>query len=304
MLDVDTLRRNKIDASPYGDNALDGEIVTIRRLTSLESIFTIRARRNGKVVRFGAQPGQFANIGLTGMKVPISVTSMPEDHDGECFDLAIRNASGGSDGQARLGGVTHLLHKLKVGDHVDIEGPMGHGYPLAELCGQDIILIKSGIGYFPLRSLERHILAHREDYGRLFVFFGIKYSSENYFPEEVTALEDDPSVHFQLAVSREENWPGYKGRVTGLVQALDIPHPSDTVAVLCGPDQLFRDICPMLTGRGLRADKIHMSMENPMSCMDGNPRGYCGRCAQQGVLICKEGPVISYERTLRQQLWR
>ena len=47
-----------------------------------------------------------------------------------------------------------------------------------------------------------------------------------------------------------------------------------------------------LGSAGLASESIHLSMERDMKCALGT----CGHCQLGGLLICRDGPVIRYDR--------
>jgi len=66
--------------------------------------------------------------------------------------------------------------------------------------------------------------------------------------------------------------------------------PSNTTAMVCGPEVMMRYVALELQKRGLHTDKIHVSMERNMKCAVG----FCGHCQFGPRFICKDGPVFRY----------
>ncbi|HTP42185.1 MAG TPA: Ni/Fe hydrogenase subunit gamma, partial [Nitrospiria bacterium] len=50
-----------------------------------------------------------------------------------------------------------------------------------------------------------------------------------------------------------------------------------------------------LMERGVTEDRIYVSMERNMKCAVG----FCGHCQYGPLFICKEGPVLRYDRISR-----
>ena len=77
--------------------------------------------------------------------------------------------------------------------------------------------------------------------------------------------------------------------MTKLLRRLAVD-PDDTVAMMVGPEIMMRFTAQELTGLGVPADQIYLSMERNMKC----GLGYCGHCQLGPVLICRDGPVFRY----------
>jgi len=79
------------------------------------------------------------------------------------------------------------------------------------------------------------------------------------------------------------------GLVTKLIPRASFD-PSNTIALVCGPEIMMRFSILELEKRGIPAEKIFLSMERNMKCAIG----FCGHCQYSGRFVCKDGPVFSY----------
>ncbi len=68
--------------------------------------------------------------------------------------------------------------------------------------------------------------------------------------------------------------------------------PSNTVALLCGPEVMLRFTATALRASGVAAGRIFLSMERNMKCAIG----LCGHCQFGADFVCKDGPVLPYDR--------
>src|SRR5262245_973887 len=81
-------------------------------------------------------PGQFLTLQAS---TPVAIASAP----GHGLELLIKK-----DGTAH-----EILGDLRVGERIDVDGPSGHGYPLAHHAGRDLVLLGAGSGIAPLRAV-------------------------------------------------------------------------------------------------------------------------------------------------------
>ena len=54
----------------------------------------------------------------------------------------------------------------------------------------------------------------------------------------------------------------------------------------------MRSSAQALRDRGVRADRIRLSMERSMKC----GVGLCGHCQLRELFLCVDGPVLGYDR--------
>jgi NAD(P)H-flavin reductase len=68
--------------------------------------------------------------------------------------------------------------------------------------------------------------------------------------------------------------------------------PSNTLALVCGPEIMMRFAIIELQRRGVSQERIFVSMERNMKCA----LGYCGHCQYGSTFVCKDGPVFRLDR--------
>ena len=88
-----------------------------------------------------------------------------------------------------------------------------------------------------------------------------------------------------------QGWPGEVGFVTEPLRRMPL-RPDRTAAFLCGPEAMMRNGAAELIRKGMRASDIEVSLERNMQC----GLGWCGHCQLGGVLICRDGPVVTWNR--------
>jgi NAD(P)H-flavin reductase len=75
----------------------------------------------------------------------------------------------------------------------------------------------------------------------------------------------------------------------------DVALSESAVALVCGPEVMMRVTVGALLQRGVPAERTYVSLERSMSC----GIGHCGHCQLGPVLICRDGPVFTWDEVAR-----
>jgi len=86
-------------------------------------------------------------------------------------------------------------------------------------------------------------------------------------------------------------WRGNVGVVTPLVARAPFD-PSNTVALLCGPEVMMRFAVMELQKRGVPTTGYTFRWKRNMKCA----LGYCGHCQYGPGFVCKDGPVYRFDQ--------
>ena len=254
-------------------------LAAVRPMTEQEKLFTVELPGGRSL---GHVPGQFVMLSIPGIgEAPISISSSPSRSNGH-FELCVR----------RVGDVTGALHKLGPGSRVGIRGPMGHGFPVDQMRGKDILFAPGGLGLAPLRSLINQVLDERQDFGRVIILYGARRPAELLFRDELAQWAQRGDIEFKVTVDRgDETWKGNVGVITTLFPKVSID-PLNTVAITCGPPIMYRFVLVEMIGKGIPDSQIYLSLERRMKCGVGK----CGNCQINDLYCCKEGPVFTYSQ--------
>jgi NAD(P)H-flavin reductase len=249
------------------------EITAVRRLTDLETLYTVKLPGGRDL---GHKPGQFVEVSLFGVgEAPISISSSPTRPG--MFEMGIR----------RVGMLTEVLAGYKPGRKIGIRGPFGNGIDVSRFRGRDVLIVAGGIGLVPMRSMIQYVLDRRDEFGRLIICYGSRSDTELLFTDELAAWEKDPRVEYHVTVDHgSPDWRGRTGVITTLLPGLQLDLPN-TVCCVCGPPVMYRFVVLTLRGKGLPDDNIFLSMERRMKCGVGK----CGHCQINGSYVCQDGPV-------------
>jgi len=227
------------------------------------------------------RPGQFSMVWVFGVGgLPISISGDPAERHQLVYTVR-------SVGQA-----TNALVTQSVGSALGVRGPFGNGWPLEAARGRDVIVVAGGIGLAPLRPVIYEVLKHREDYGRLVVLYGARSPRDLLYRKEMAAWARHHETQVLVTVDYGGmSWRGHVGVVTTLFKYARLK-PSNSVAMVCGPEIMMRFVTRELEAHGLGRNDIYLSMERNMKCAVG----FCGHCQYGPYFICKDGPVFRYEQ--------
>jgi NAD(P)H-flavin reductase len=261
-------------SSPYVPEK--ATIKKITQLTETEKLFLLSIDSGRSL---GHAPGQFVEVSLFGIgEGPISISSPPARDN--TFELGVRAA----------GNLTRALHGLKSGDALGIRGPFGHGFPVENLMGKDLLFVAGGIGLVPLRSLIKYSLEHRDAFGRIIILFGSRSPKERLFTDELSEWSKRKDVEFLETVDRsDEGWTGNVGVITTLFKKITID-PRKTAVMIVGPPVMYKYALLEVKEKEVPKNNIFLSLERRMKC----GLGKCGHCQINNYYVCQEGPVFAY----------
>lgn len=241
--------------------------------------FTIELKPNGRGGRFSA--GQFNMLYVFGKgEVPISISGSPEDPRKLIHTVRA------------VGPVTKALRAVKAGDMIGVRGPFGTPWPVDRAKGKDVVLVAGGIGLAPLRSVVYQVLHRRNEFGKVYVLYGTRSPDDILYRRELERWRSRFDLEVSITVDRATgSWRGNVGVVTTLIAKAPFD-PQKTIAMVCGPEVMMRFTVQELARRGVDMKEVFISMERNMKC----GIGVCGHCQHGPFFICKDGPVISYDR--------
>ena len=224
-------------------------------------------------------PGQFTMLYAYGVgEVPVSVSGIG-DSPGQALVQTIR----------AVGAVTRALCATAPGDMIGVRGPFGTDWRVSGADGRDMLIVAGGIGLAPLRPVLLAALAERARYGRVVLLVGARSPGDLVFTRELDTWRRR-GVDVRVTVDHgNPGWDGRVGLVTGLIKDA-IADPAGTAAFVCGPEIMMRLSAQALVDAGIPARDIRVSLERNMQC----GVAVCGHCQLGPLLVCRDGPVVSY----------
>jgi len=233
------------------------------------------------------EPGQFGEYTVFGA--------------GECV-FALANPPDGPRGAApalectyrAIGKVTTALRGLDVGHVIGFRGPYGNSFPLDDWRGRDLVFLGGGIGMAALRAALLHILGHREEFGEVLVLNGARTVADMVYKEEMPAWAGLDGVRVVRTVDpggETNDWDGEVGLIPEVFERQGLT-PDGRVVVACGPPIMLHFLFMTLEKMGYAPEQVITTLENKMKCGFGQ----CGRCNVGSFYVCRDGPVVSWER--------
>ncbi len=240
-----------------------------------------------------AVPGQFfmVEVGSGGdpfLRRPMSLHRFVRDKNGNPtgFELLYKVVGRG----------TELLSKLRVGETVDVLGPLGHGFSVAEGVSRHCI-VTGGTGVAPMAALSEKFVSSGF---KPTVLYGARTSTE------LVCRQDFEQLGVSLAAFTEDGSLGAKGLVTdGLQEVLAATQnnkndESEIAIYACGPHAMLAAVAGLAHRAGI---PCQVSLEARMGC----GLGACMSCAVRAaetvpggemryLRVCLQGPVVDSRR--------
>ncbi len=239
---------------------------------------------------FSFATGQFIELILEGIgEAPFTPSSSPLVK--EQIEVTIMKA----------GYVTEKIHNLDVGTVMGIRGPYGRGYPLDKLYGKEVLVLGGGCGFAPIRSLLYNLEAEKDKIKKLTFLYGSKTPQDCIYKGYIDHLRSIDKFEVLRSVDKADaSWEEEEGVVTKLLDKINI-NVKESVAVVVGPPIMMKFGVQDLLKKGFPEQDILLSMEKNMSC----GLGKCGHCMMGKYLVCKDGPVFSYDEIKDQpDIWK
>ncbi|MCE9562854.1 MAG: FAD/NAD(P)-binding protein [Planctomycetes bacterium] len=256
-------------------------MTTVRAVTTeTPGVQTYDLTFDDAAVTYSFLPGQFNMLYLPGVgESALSVSSDPGDSTKLRHTVRV------------VGNVTRAMARLRSGDKLGVRGPFGTAWPVDDVRGKDVIVAAGGLGLAPLRPAIYHFIRHRSDYGRVTVLYGARTPEDLLFANEydvwcAAGLDVQSTVDIGT-----HDWHGSIGFVTTLLARLTLD-PARTTVFTCGPEVMMRFIAAGAVGRGVSASQVFVSLERNMNCAVG----LCGHCQFGPTFVCKDGPVVTFDR--------
>jgi ferredoxin-NADP reductase len=150
----------------------------------------------------------------------------------------------------------YLTDALRVGDGLELRGPVGGYFVWEPENGGPVLLVAGGSGVAPLRAMLRHRVQSGSD-----VPVRLLYSSRSLedviYREELSQAAPGVEVVHTLTREQPPGWNGYARRVdAAILGEVAWPVEDDPLVYICGSTNFVEAVASGLVGLGYRPERI------------------------------------------------
>jgi NAD(P)H-flavin reductase len=195
-------------------------------------------------------PGQVVKVRAPSGEAYFALASAPRaDH---LADLLLKRGGRIAD---------EVIAAARPGGTIDVSAPFGKGFPISGAEGRDVLLFAAGSGVAPIRALVQHVVAHRDRFRRVTLFYGQRHGGDFAYRAEHLDWERHGVRVVLCPSSEDEAWPGVRGRVQEVARALGLAgsDPAGTEAYVCGMTAMVNDVKGTLREAGVPPERVHLN---------------------------------------------
>ena len=206
-------------------------------------------------------PGQHVDVRLTAedgyqAQRSYSIASPPEDNG---VALTIERLE---DGEVS----TFLADELRIGDRIELRGPLGGYFTWTIDRGGPLALIAGGSGIVPLMAMVRHRMA-KASHIPTHLLCSWRAAEEIIYRDELERLAargNGLAVTHTLTRGAPPGWPGYTRRIDREMLLQVLPGPEfRPLAYVCGPTPLVESVANLLVSLGHAPERIRTERFGP-----------------------------------------
>jgi CDP-4-dehydro-6-deoxyglucose reductase len=232
-----------------------GKVIGLEQLSPSTKQFTLEVK--GEPI-FSFLPGQFVTFDLPISEKRLhrwrsySVASHPNQSNS--IELCIVKSDDGL-------GTKYLFDDVVVGSELVFKGPDG-GFTLHKDLSDEIVMICTGTGVAPFRSMIKHVFAQDLDFKKIHLIFGTRKKEDIlYFDEFDRLAKTDPKFKYHTALSRE-NIDGFHH---GYIHDIYMEQYKDVIPsrhfYICGWSNMIDDaVANLLLKLGYDRSQIHYEL--------------------------------------------
>src|SRR2546421_13002430 len=210
----------------------------------------------------GHLAGQHVDVRLTSedgyqAERSYSIASPPED--GQQITLTIEAAD---DGEVS----PYLADELRVGDKLELRGPIGGYFVWEERLGGPLLLIAGGSGIVPLMAMIRHCRAVGSTIPTRLLVSSRTYEDIIYRDELERLVGTDMNLEVIHTLTRAQppGWTGYSRRIDAeLLRGIAGPVEQHPLAYICGPTPFVETAATDLLPLGYEPTRIKTERLGP-----------------------------------------
>ena len=196
----------------------------------------------------GHDAGQHVDVRLTAddgyqAQRSYSIASAPEDSR---LQITVERLE---DGEVS----PYLVGEVKVGDKVELRGPIGGYFVWKADTTSPLLLVAGGSGVVPLMAMLRHRSAAGSKV-QTRLLYSSRTGDDIIYKEEldrVASSGDGVAVAYTLTRSQPSGWKGYARRIdSDMVREVAWPKQQSPIAFICGPTSFVESAAGLLVDLG------------------------------------------------------
>jgi CDP-4-dehydro-6-deoxyglucose reductase len=227
-----------------------GKVINIIQETYNTRRFVIQIP---ELEKFDFIPGQFITFDLPIADKPnkrvrsYSIASWPDGTN--IFELVIVLLEGGL-------GTTYLFNKIEVGSELTLRGAQGVFTLDDDDLQKDIIMICTGTGIAPFRSMAHHLKNHNIPHKNIYLIYGTRKQIDLLYYQEMKKLDQEmENFHYIPTLSREQ-WDGRSGYVHPIYEEI-CANKQPVSFLLCGWKNMLDEAKQRILALGYDRKSIH-----------------------------------------------
>jgi glycine betaine catabolism B len=204
---------------------------------------------------FDFMPGQFVTLDLPIHEKPnkrwrsYSIASWPDGTN--IFELVIVLDKVGT-------GTPYLFDEVNIGSELLLRGPQGV-FTLKEPLDEDLVLICTGTGIAPFRSMIHYIKNNNIPHKNIYLVFGCRTKASLLYYQEMINLQNEIAGFQYIPTLSREQWDGRSGYVHDVYESLFIDgRPAKFY--LCGWKGMIDEARARITDMGYDKKLIHLEI--------------------------------------------
>lgn len=209
----------------------------------------------------GHRAGQHVDVRLTAAdgyraERSYSIASPPEQ---QRVALTVERLD---DGEVSL----YLTDELRVGDQLELRGPIGGYFTWRVSDGGPLLLIAGGSGIVPLMAMLRHRQAQQSSVPARLLYSARADDAIIYRAELAQLAAADPALQVSYTLTRRwpADWAGYRRRIDRVMLAeVAWPLAERPLAFVCGPTALVEFVASALIDLGHPPERVKTERFGP-----------------------------------------
>ncbi len=184
-----------------------------------------------------------------------SIANAPQIEGNKILELCVVRSSNST------GGTEYLFNEVKVGSQINFKKPDG-GFTLKhDLKTVDTVLICTGTGVAPFRSMIHNIISEKKEFKSIHLIFGARTVADILYFEEFKNIQvNEARFMYDVCLSREKTDFATHGYVHSIIEAGYKTFRPDVSFYLCGWQNMIDDAVEKLMSFGYQRHQIHYEL--------------------------------------------